>query len=243
MKLPNKSLPIEVPSRLLGSVVEFMVMAGLSESAIRRSFDSALRRVRPKDPRSRLTGQTPEGDVTAHLLRIWHRDERYVDKVELKPKPLYLSRGRTSLRSMLMKLDPAVDVAATIRAMRDNGLIRRTKDGRYLPTARAAVLQTPHPWAVEHAAQSVLRLLATVSRNVSATPGVPPLLERYSYVPDLDPDEAHSFAEFARRQGQVLLDTLDDWLEVRRAKETVVGKAKRRVGIPAGLHLITFVGE
>jgi hypothetical protein len=51
MKLPNKSLPIEVPSRLLGSVVEFMVMAGLSESAIRRSFDSALRRVRPKDQR------------------------------------------------------------------------------------------------------------------------------------------------------------------------------------------------
>jgi hypothetical protein len=243
MKTQGKRLSIAVSAKLFRSLIDFMMTSGLPESATRRAFDLAIKSANAaKKKPPRLTCFTPKGDVGAHLLRLWHRDARYIDPVEAKPRPLLLSGGRNSLRAIIKKLDPTVDPDLTIQAMKANGLIKRTKNGRYLPTVNAAILKTSHYWAMEHAAQSVQRLLATIARNANASSSNPPLLERYSYVPNLNPAEANSFAEFTRRQGQVLLDTLDDWLEQRRAK-TDSRRATTLSGVPAGLHIITFLGD
>ncbi len=223
-----------------------MTQAGFTQGEIRKAFDKALLQaeVPPSRPKRRTSPTTPvAGDVSALLLRLWHRDSKYLDNRDYKPRPLPLLRGKNSLRSIVEKLDPTVEVEPLLRSMKASGLIRRTKDGRYLPTSSAAVLPALHPWAVEHAAQSVLRLLSTVARNANSGDSSP-LLERYSYVPDLAPEFAQPFAEFARRQGQVLLDTLDDWLEQRCVNRSRRAKTTdSQVGIPAGMHLITFLGD
>lgn len=244
----KKNISKQPPSKLLGPVLEFMAMAGLSEAAIRAEFERSLKQLESlrQSARSEVRGRSRSpGDVSAHLLRLWHRDSRYINGRDFRPRSLPLSRGRNNLRTLIKELDSDANPTEVLQAMRAVGLIRRTTNGRYLPTSNAAILPTLHPWVVEHAVHSVLRLLSTVRKNASSKPGDQPLLERYSYVPDLDPLEVPAFEEFARSQGQVLLDILDDWLEQRRANNKKVRKSERpmHAGIPAGIHLITFVGD
>lgn len=246
MRVTKKSISKQLPSKLLGPVLEFMVMAGLSEVAIRAAFERALLRsdsLRQRASTSEGKSRSP-GDVSAHLLRLWHRDSRYINGRTFQPRALPLSSGRNNLRALIKELDAGVNPTEVLQNMRAVGLIRRTSQGRYLPTSSAAVLPTLHPWAVEHAVHSVSRLLSTFRKNASSKPGdSPPLLERYSYVPDLDPLEVPAFEEFARSQGQVLLDVLDDWLEQRRAKGSRKSDRSVAGGVSAGIHLITFVGD
>lgn len=242
----KKNISKQLPSKLLGSVLEFMAMAGLSEAAIRTAFERALKQSEPLRQRARaqLRGKSRSpGDVSAHLLRLWNRDSRYINGRNFRPRSLPLSSGKDNLRTLIKELDSEANPTEVLKNMRAVGLIRRTTNGRYLPTSSAAVLPTLHPWAVEHAVHSVLRLLSTVRKNASSKPGDSPLLERYSYVPDLDPMEIPAFEEFARNQGQVLLDILDDWLEQRRAQNGRKSDRSVRGGVPAGIHLITFVGD
>lgn len=246
MKVAKKnSNAKQLPLNLLESVLEFLSLTGVSESSVRGAFEKAMKRTQSLRTRSRRPGASVprlRGDASAYLLRLWHRDARFLSNDDFNPRPLPFSGGRVNLRSLIKQIDPDADPDEVLRAMLSVGLVRKTSGGRYLPTAKAAVLPTLHPWAIEHAAHSVMRLLSTVCRNAGADAKTPRLLERYSYVPDLKPEEARAFAEFSRSQGQVLLDILDDWLEQRRVTETSGCKGDSR-GISAGIHLITFVGD
>lgn len=245
MKASNRN-KTHLPLMLLESVLEFISMAGVRQSSIRAAFERALQRNRSirEGSRNRATERLRScGDIPAYLLRVWHRDARYLTNKDLEPRPLHMSKGRNSLVALVKRIDPDVDAAAILKTMVEVGLIQKTSDGRFLPTASAAVLPTLHPWAVEHASHSVMRLLSTVCRNASSESEVPRLLERYSYVPDLDPGESRAFVEFSRKQGQVLLDVLDDWLEQRRVKKNRGARPVSSSGISAGIHLITFVDE
>lgn len=240
-------LPKDLQTRLLISVLEFLAMAGASESSIRDSFEKGLvksRTFRSAKPKAKADGlYQKSGDISAQLLRIWHRDARYVSSASLSPRPLPLHKGRNCLRLLVQKLDPDVDSMEILRNLKQVGLIRRTKDGRYLPTASATVIPRLHPWATEHAAKSLIRLVSTVFRNASREVNDPPLLERYSYVPDLSHEHGKAFADFSRSQGQAYLDTIDDWLEQRRAQKSGSGRRQVRRGIPAGVHVITYLGD
>jgi hypothetical protein len=240
-------LPKELQTRVLASVLEFLVGAGASEASIRKSFESGLarsRKVRVAGRKKKTDGQyRKSGDVSAQLLRIWHRDVRLVSSRSLGPRSLSLQGGKNSLCKLVEKIDPDADAMLILRRMEHAGLIRQTKGGRYLPTANATVIPRLHPWVMEHAAKSVIRLVSTVFRNANREAGDPPLLERYSYVPDLSPEEGRQFAEFSRAQGQVYLDTIDDWLEQRRVPRVDARRRRAARGVPAGVHVITYLGE
>lgn len=240
-------LPKELQARLLASVLGFLVEAGVSEASIRRSFEGSLATLRKTQlvgRKKKADGQyRKSGDVSAQLLRSWHRDSRLVSSRDLKPRALPLYSGRNNLCGLIEKLDPSADPLAILRGMEQAGLIRRTNADRFLPTASATVIPRLHPWAMEHAAKSVIRLVSTVFRNANREDGAPPLLERYSYVPDLSPEEGRRFAEFSRAQGQVYLDTVDDWLEQRRVRKSDSSRRRKIQGVPAGVHVITYLGE
>jgi hypothetical protein len=212
----NQTMSKLLQLKLLSSVLEFLARVGVPEAAIRDSFERGLirsRTFRRNRVSSRVDGRYQRsGDVSAQLLRLWHRDSRFIDGKDFNPRPLLLSKGKVSLRALVSKLDPVANPMEVLNEMKAVGLIRRLANGRYVPTASAAVIPQLHPWAVEHATKSVVRLVSTVCRNAAKRSSQPPLLERYSYVPDLNPAEALAFAEFSRSQGQTYLDTLDDWL-------------------------------
>jgi|SRR6478609_3415313 len=238
--------PDALMRKLVKSIVEFLIRSGMKNDAVQQVFFECLSEVTSSDsePHSaqdrRFVGN---GNVSAEVIRIWHRDGRFLDR-EARPKPLRLTRGPRSLGALVRKLDPNADHKQSIRTMRAVGLIRRLPDGRYVPTAESVTIDHLHPLAIEHVAKSVVRLVSTVCRNTDPARQSIPLIERYAYVPDLSKSEAIAFAEFTRNQGMAYLEAVDDWLERRRTRR--LPKHRRESegdGIAAGVHTFAYLGD
>jgi hypothetical protein len=240
------ALPLRLRLEMLGSVLEFMRRAGTSESAIRESFERSLNGLAAKASgrNSRRTDELGIGNenISAELLRIWHRDSRYIDS-DAKPRPLFLTRGRHNLSATIARLDPTADAARILSDMRAVKLIRKTSNGRYLPTSEAAIVGRLHPLATDHIAKLVIRLVSTVSRNVDPAAESLPLIERHAYAPDLNFSEREAFAEFTRLQGMAYLESVDSWLEQRRVRRIDSGVRRNAKGIAASVHLFAYLGD
>jgi len=240
------ALPIPLRLKMLDSVLDFMNRSGMSESTIRESFETCLADLtrRQSDPTMQRSNSLSTGNenVSAELLRIWHRDGRYIDG-EAKPRPLFLSRGRNNLRSIIRRLDPKLDAAEVLREMKAVRLIRKTTSGKYLPNSESAIVSKLHPLAIDHIAKLVIRLVSTVSRNVDQSSNPLRLIERHAYAPDLNWSEREAFAQFTRIQGMAYLESVDNWLARRRSHRATSKEIKNTKGIAASVHLFAYLGD
>lgn len=242
----NSGLPVRLRRKLVCAILEFLGRSGLSEDEVRSAFESAMgssqgRRECEGNCR-RDGGYVGNGNVSAELLRLWHRDSRYLDK-DAMPMPLPMLRGRSNLVSIVQRLDPSANAMEVLLGMKSIGLIRRIRGDRYIPTSGSVTIGQLHPLAIEHVAKSVVRLVSTVCRNTDPTKKSVPLIERYAYVPDLNRADAKKFADFTRSQGMAYLEAVDDWLEQRRARRAAAAHRKKVVGITAGVHLVAYLGD
>jgi hypothetical protein len=243
----TKSVEALLMKRLVESVLDFLGRSGMSAAEVREILAECSPAVKGVKSQSPTKAQDPHyvgnGNVSAEIMRIWHRDSRLLDR-EARPRPLQLNRGPNSLSVLVRRLDPSGDPIKSINAMRAVGLIRRLADGRYVPTAESVKIDHLHPLAVEHIAKSVVRLVTTVCRNTDPNREAIPLIERYAYAPDLSDKEADAFAEFTRNQGMAYLEAVDDWLEQRRIrKRATFGRKSKGASVAAGVHLFAYMGD
>lgn len=241
----NRRMSHQLQYKMLSAALEIMASVGIPEASIRAAFERALvrsRSFRAHGARAWSDGSyLPIGDVSADLLRLWHRDSRCIRIDDALPRPLFISKGRPSLRSLIRGLNQEVNVSAVVSFMRENRLIRRTSDGRYVPTSDATTISNSDPVIGEHLARSVVRLLSTVRRNTDPRQAVPPLIERYAYVSNLNPREAAAFAEFTKEQGLTYLKAVDDWMEQRRTPKR--DGNRKGAGVVAGVQVIAYLGD
>jgi len=243
----KKAMPKDLQRKLLGTVVEFMARSGVSDAAIEESFRCGL-----KKSRELRSGLGPDytdgsylqnGDVSADLLRAWHRESKFISDVDAAPRPLQLLKGKNSIRSIILSLHKKADVDSVIEFLKDARLIRKTSDGRYLPTAEAGTITQNDSFVVEHLVKSVTRLFNTMRRNTSAAGRSDPLIERYAYVSDLNPRDRKSFSEFTRLQGMAYLQAVDDWMEQRRVGRMRSLDRKGARGVVAGVQVVAYLGD
>lgn len=232
---------------LVQSVLDFLLKSGMSPSEVRSILSECQLLEKGTRSTSRRTLQDIQrvgnGDVSAEVMRIWHRDSRFLDG-EANPRPLQLNRGSNSLVALVRRLDPLGNPISSIKVMRAVGLIRRMSDGRYVPTAESVKIDHLHPLAIEHIAKSVVRLVTTVCRNTDQRRQAIPLIERYAYAPDMSRKEAVAFAEFTRNQGMVYLEAVDDWLEQRRIRSKASnGRRHGKSSVAAGVHLFAYMDD
>jgi hypothetical protein len=233
--------------KLVQSVIGFLIRSGMSAVEVRSILTDCLSQEGLVTTFARSTTNDAQrvgnGDVSAEVMRIWHRDSRFLDQ-EAHPRPLQLNRGANSLIGLVRRLDPSGDAMHSIGVMRSVGLIRRQADGRYVPTAESVKIDHLHPLAIEHIAKSVVRLVSTVCRNTDPRRRAMPLVERYAYAPDMSRKEAMAFAEFTRNQGMAYLESVDDWLEQRRVKSrSVPNRRGKNASVAAGVHLFAYIDD
>lgn len=240
----KKNIEAPLMKKLVQSVLDFLVKSGMTAAEVRSIISECLpsQDSTKAAPRKTLgeSHRVGNGNVSAEVMRIWHRDSRFLDR-EANPRPLQLNRGSNCLVALVRKLDPAGDPMNSISVMRAVGLIRRLSDGRYVPTAESVKIDHLHPLAIEHIAKSVVRLVSTVCGNTDPSRKSIPLIERYAYAPDMSKKEAAAFAEFTRNQGMAYLEAVDDWLEQRRVK--VKTPIRRNTSVAAGVHLFAYMDD
>lgn len=236
----------QLQQSLLDSVVELLLRAGLTKAQLRTLFSKSLTRWSMVQTQVGSPPQDgvylPHADISADVMRLWHRDHRYIDAREAKPRSLHLSKGRNSIRAIILRISPKAEAAAIVRYMQTAGLVRETTDGRYVPTVEAGAITRNDLFVVEHLAKSIARLFSTVRQNTNVRSASRPLIERYAYVSDLSEAESAEFAEFTKNQGLSYLQAVDDWMEQRRTKKAAIGKGRRKPGVVAGVQVVAYLG-
>jgi hypothetical protein len=200
---------------VLTAVFELMLGGGMRKDDLRALCALSLKRAVRKSPHGPKTA--PEGlPVAALVLDAWHRDHRYLN-AKAEPR--------------------AADLASRLESLR---LVVSAGRGLYRPTSDIALVSAHDPFVLQHVAKSLLMLLETVSQNLECKSSSEPLIERFAEVPDLPREWVPAFQRFTKIHGWILLRTVNDWLESRRARRTNrVRKESARVGI----HVHAYVAR
>ena len=215
-------------SRLKSRTVDQLI----TESRVR-----AAKRLATLAPNRR---RTVDLDALGHVIYHWQRSTRYLDS-EGQSLRIAARGPAPSIEALFREIGRSEYFEAGLVHLKQVRRIKRLRNGLYMPISEVSIVPSLTPEIAELIAQTVNRLLATVAHNTTLKDmNAVRLIERNTVVPDLPQSQVRAFKLFAREQGGVLIDTLNDWLESRRG-----GAARRRRNIAghvtAGLHVFAFV--
>lgn len=233
--------------QMVHALLMFLMDAGLT----RRQLDAMLARaVEAADAaRGEVEGLRRGSAALASVLFAWHRHPDCVDAAA-RPRPLRLRGKDDSIEALIVQGAPgaARDVTRTLAALRTQKLIRRTRDGRYLPSHHVATLRQYGPEVSGYVGEAILNLMQTIQSNLRPEYGSEPLIERAALVRDLLPERIDDFRSFVQEQGSAFVANVDEWLESNRARSVRGGRGvaslrRRSHGLTAGVHVFAFTAE
>ena len=177
--------------------------------------------------------------VLGKIMYTWNRRSPYVDPAG-RPRPLTASGPGLSLRGLVEEHADVSAVPQVLAALDNQGLIRRSHDGLLRPTGNVARLRSVGPEVASYVADTITRLLDTVLRNLNRESKDPPLIERSAIVRDLPDDLEREFIEFASEQGELFIETMNEWLESRRLAAPSTRRPDSKP-LTAGVQVFSFV--
>jgi len=215
-----------------------MLAGGMQGEAIRALSARSLR-VAEKGLR-KGQGELSGGlSLAALVLDAWHRDRRYLDS-KGTPRAIRLHGPAPSVEALVRSersIKEAPELAKRLKALR---LVVPSGRSLYKPASDIALISRYDPFVLQHVAKSLSVLLETIHGNLNGSGNSEPLLERFAEVPDLPNECIPAFQRFTKLHGWILLRTVNDWLESRRARRTSRGSK----GIArAGIHVHAYVTQ
>jgi len=199
------------------------ILTGLDRREVARLRQSASESV-PKGYQSRAS----------QILAAWHHDPEFLD-AQGQPAALVVEGEAASFSELMRRYAPALPVVAMIKELRSAGAIDEDSDGRLKPLTRAYVpvglpVERLRLWA------SVLSDVAnTIDHNFSRAPDVPAKFERRALSLNIDPEALPEFRRLLEREGQAMLERIDDWLS---AHEVADAKGSDALRLGVGIYHI-----
>lgn len=163
------------------------------------------------------------------VLRTWHKETQFLTREGL-PRSLGIG-GRFGLRSLIGIHYPSGKFEAVFSKLKQVGLIELRSSERWAPTARHARISELSQETLAHLSEGVAHFVGTVTQNAIAATNEDLLFERCCKVTKLPKTEASAFREFVSQQASTFLVAVDDWLELRVAKQLKTGKEICTAGV------------
>lgn len=235
MALRSKDLRNEYYRRLFATLFELALISGCKPDEISASVVAALKEARKRSSlvmRRRSTGIP----LAALILDRWHRSRLYLD-ADARPKAIPLRGPAPSVEALLRAERAGKDAVLLLDQLKSLQLIVESGNGLYRPVSNIAVITDLDPMVQQHAARSLSTLLSTIRHNVTNAQATGRLIERFAEVPDLPITCVREFRQFTEAQAGTLLQTVNDWLESRRATRT---QKQSIPSVTAGLHVYAY---
>ncbi|HEV7609651.1 MAG TPA: hypothetical protein VGO61_20115 [Steroidobacteraceae bacterium] len=195
------------------TLCEVMCTYGITKETAKEEFKIAIDRgyAEGKLPLSRETRPLTS---MADLCKRWHFEKAYVDKSG-KPRPLTWNGRTGSLLKLAERIIGKKDARTVIEGLITRKLLRRTRDGAWLPKAQVVAPSGLDSAQVLRTATMLERLLRTVAYNSERNYRGEVLLEVLAQVPRLPARYISAFKKFSKAQGLTFVLSVDDWLESR----------------------------
>jgi hypothetical protein len=222
----------EVLVQLFGA----LLCSGDSEEDVRSCAISCIEMAKGEMRSRRLIRNDTDAQDFGSILRTWHRSSKYLSTDGL-PRPLRLG-GKNGLRTLIGMYFPQSQDQILV-ALRAAGLVKETKRGFWVPTAKHAVFPLLNAELLGHLSEGVSRLVETVISNVTAERKEDVLFERSAKVRKFPANAAPEFREFVKSQATSFLGAVDDWMEARED----AAKGTRGKKCTAGVFTFAFMDK
>jgi hypothetical protein len=234
-----KTSSTEFPYQVTLALLEFLRDSGLDKKSVETLVGKALKELH-EQRKSHALGAIDPGvaSIVGTAFHTWFRNRAYIAD-NGKPKALKLLGKRATVESLIARESPVIPAAKIVSELLRLGMLKKTNNGKYLPTALHSIIRYEHPYLSEHVAHSIIRLLSTVQYNATIKSKDTPLIERYAHVSSIPKNKVREFKDFTTQQGEALIDTVNDWLEANKSRKR---SKKGNHELQAGLHVFAFVG-
>ena len=158
------------------------------------------------------------------LMATWFTNPRFLDKAG-NPAALTARKGTRSIAHLIRQSKARVSTAIAIELLRNSPSVRSDRGGSYVALRRVFVLPE---FEIPRAALVVGRYLETLSRNAKGRKrGTTLLLERSSYVPEIDLGAVSPVLRDIKERGTAFMDSTDGEIEacrLRRPNRRAIGE-------------------
>lgn len=229
MKFSHRRQYERLIRRALVQLFGLQLRTGISADSVDRlAQECLLEAVRDVGSRSSRNSKVFDAQDYGGVLREWHRDANYLSSDGF-PRPLTMT-GKHGLRRLIEKFYPRSQVMRVLKALCEAGLIKKRRDGKWLPTDRCAILPELNEELLAHVVEGIAMLVQTVTKNVTSQRG-DTLFERSAKVRFFPRKATPAFKAFMNEQGSTFLGAVDDWLESRSKPNRNRGRSTSTAGV------------
>jgi hypothetical protein len=166
----------------------------------------------------------------SRVLSGWHLDADFLDE-HGRPRVLPAHGDAGSFAALLKRYAGDIPTTALVKELLKSRSIEREGDG-YRVLRRYYMPRPMDGRSVERAGSVLADVVATVEHNLARTADEPTRFEGRAQNRHVDPRHLPAFRAFLEREGQGLLERVDDWLAAHEVPATAAGDAPRmRLGV------------
>jgi hypothetical protein len=187
--------------------------------------------------RERLVTETkaPQAEEALnHASRVlsgWHLDADFLD-ANGRPLELAATGEGASFAALLKRYAGDIPTTALVKELLKSRSIERLANGTYRVLRRYYMPRPMDGRSVERAGSVLADVVATVEHNLQRKPDEPSRFEGRAQNRHIDPRHLPAFRAFLEREGQGLLERMDDWLATHEVAADAAPDAPRlRLGV------------
>ena len=200
----------------------------------------ARREVRKQRQSLTVAPQPFSGYVTkaSLVLSAWHLDPDFRDK-HGRPAILRVSgKGRTFSKLLTRCGGSDVKPSTLVKELVSSGAVRQRSDGRLEALQRDYIPHSLDEQLIRLWGTVVADVATTYVHNLTRTGRSPPRFERSAVNDRMPVDVVPEFLELLEKEGQGLLERVDQWLTAQQIQPATHGSEAETVRLGVGLYQI-----
>lgn len=229
-----KSAAYTPASDVLLPLLRVLIAAGLTEQELLEICARHAQHIRKTLGRQRLRSLDNHGQKLERIISRWITDPAFLE--EGAPAALDYS-GRRGFKLLVGRASPGFSPSEALRNLLRHRVVSISGKKRVRLLSRFFPMRSVNAIDIDIYAQMTIDFLRTHEFNFLRNPKRGQgLFQRFAHSASIDPRLAPLFNRYARKQGEVLLEAVDDWL-ARRERPMRKG-AKKSVRLGLGVYVI-----
>jgi hypothetical protein len=184
----------------------------------------------------------PHASAIGELLRVWHRDPKYLDELGC-PAPIKMQARLRSFRHLANKTVPNIDPKVLLTELERIGAVTSDTSGNIRVHMRSIPVYEDKKMAIQHTLMSLDSFIRTLRHNLnSSASNSAQLFHRVAWSGELDATEIPALKMRVKRHGQNFLESCDNWM-TRRSKSSRYRASRKQVQAFVGVYLAVEANE
>lgn len=222
-------------NKVLRPLLRVLLAAGLSETQLIQLCERIIHELSKSDHSARFKS-LPHHRPLEHIIGRWRNDPAYLEGGS--PMRLGVKGKRPSFQSLVKSVAPKYSWSFALRALKQNRLVAEVAGNKIELISRFYPVRSNGAIDIQLFTTMTIDFLRAHEFNFLKNPvrgrG---LFQRVAHKFNSDARLAPVFNRYVREEGQLFLETIDEWLVRHQPKRGGV-RSKKRVRLGVGIYVI-----